>query len=398
MKNYPLIILFLVLTSFYSCKTHDKISGERGIVVMAYYYVPSRGAFHPENLPLDKLTHIIYSFTEVIGNEMKFEDDSSAIMLKMLVAQKKKQPHLKVMVACGGWSGSGGFSEMARSEEHRKKFIESVIRFIREFELDGLDIDWEYPGMEGVGNPYIPEDKENFTSLMRELREAMDKTGKEQVLTFAAAGWEHFFDHIELEKVMQYVTYINIMTYDMAGEDDTFTSHHTNLGLVKMGDIEGTPAATKIQEEGDSTKPWSAEKIISFCLGKGVKPGQIVIGAAFYGKGWMGVPPENNGLYELNRGPWTGSGRYSSIREKYEDKNGFVRYWDPIAKAPFLYNARDSIFVSYEDTVSIRLKTEYAVNKGLGGIMFWQLGSDTDKDGLVDAIYAEKMRLNKTDE
>jgi chitinase len=394
MKKTILLISVLSAISFYSCTMKDKSSMDKGIKVMAYYY-PRWENFHPETLPLDKLTHIIFSFAKVIGNEMKFENDSTAIMLIKLVDQKKKHPHLKVMIACGGWGGSGGFSEMARSVENRKKFVESVVRFIKEYKLDGLDIDWEYPGMTGIGNPYIPEDKENFTSLMRELKEAMNEIGKDQDLTFAAAGWERFFDHVELDKVMPYVTFMNIMSYDLAGGEDPYTAHHTNLGWVKMKDIEGTPAVTKILEEGDSTKPWSAEKIISFCMGKGVKPGQIVIGAAFYGKGWKGVPPENNGLYQLNRGQWTGSGRYSSIREKYEDKNGFVRHWDSIAKAPFLYNARDSVFVSYEDTVSIRLKTEFAINTGLGGIMFWQLGSDANKDGLVDAIYAEKMRLKK---
>jgi chitinase len=391
MKKSVLLISILFAITFSSCSMKDKLSSDKGVKVMAYYY-PHWENFNPENLPLDKLTHIIFSFTEVIGNEMKFENDSSDIMLKMLVKQKKKHKNIKVMIACGGWGGSGGFSEMARSVENRKKFVESVVRFIKENKLDGLDIDWEYPGMIGIGNPYIPEDKENFTSLMRELREAMNKICEDQILTFAVAGWEEFFNHVELDKVMQYATYMNIMSYDLAGGDDSYTSHHTNLGWVKMEDIEGTPAATKIREEGDSTKPFSAEKIISFCIGKGVKSGQIVIGAAFYGKGWRGVPPENNGLYQLNRGQWRGSGRYSAIREKYEDKNGFVRHWDPIAKAPFLYNAKDSIFVSYEDTVSIRLKTKFAANTGLGGIMFWSLGGDTDKDGLLDAIYAEKMR------
>ena len=106
----------------------------------------------------------------------------------------------------------------------------------------------------------------------------------------------------------------------------------------------------------------------------------------------QGVPPENNGLYQLNRGPWRERNSYATIREKREDANGFVRHWDPIAKAPFLYNPADSIFVSYEDTVSIRLKTEYAINTGLGGIMFWSLGGDTPKEGLVDAIYKAKMK------
>ena len=384
-KNLSLILIpiFALLSA---CKMQDKTTGE-GLHVMAYYY-PHWENFNPKNLPLGKLTHIIYSFTEVIDNEMKFLNDSSGLMLKMLVKQKKKHQHLKVMVACGGWGGSGGFSEMARSAESRKVFVESVVWFLKEYKLDGLDIDWEYPGMKGIGNPYIPEDKENFTSLMRELREAMDKIGEDQVLTFAAAGWERFFDHIELDKVMQYADYMNIMSYDLAGGHDPYTSHHTNLGWVKMEDIDGTPAAMKIREEGDSTKPWSAEKIISFCMDKGVSPGQIVIGAAFYGKGWKGVPPENNGLYQQNHGSWTGSGRYSSLRENYEDKNGFVRYWDTVAKAPYLYNARDSVFISFEDTVSVRLKTEYAAKTGLGGIMFWQLAEDSFEQGLLSEIDA----------
>jgi chitinase len=385
-----LLFTVTVLTAFltFAC---SRTTPDTGVKIMAYYF-PHWGNFHPEALPLDKLTHIIFSFTEVIGNEMKFTNDSTGLMLKKLVDEGKKHKNLKVMIACGGWGGSGGFSEMCRTPETRKVFVESVEKFIREYKLDGLDIDWEYPGMPGIGNPYIPEDKENFSALMKELREGLDRTGKGKVLTFAVAGWEEFFNHVELDKVMPWVTYMNVMSYDLAGGDDTYTSHHTGLGLVTMEDIAGTPASAKIIEEGDSTKPWSAEKIISYCMNKGVSASQIVIGGAFYGKGWIGVPPQNNGLYQLNRGPWKERNSYSTIREKREDKNGFVRYWDPVGKAPFLYNATDSIFVSYEDTVSIRLKTEYAIKTGLGGIMFWSLGSDTPQDGLVDAIYKTKMK------
>ena len=388
MKKYLRLVSLIFVVTIYSCST---TAPEKGVKIMAYYF-PNWGNFHPEALPLDKLTHIIFSFTEVIDNEMKFVNDSDGLMLKKLVEEKRNHPQLKVMIACGGWGGSGGFSEMSRTAETREKFVNSVVRFLKEYGLDGLDIDWEYPGMPGIGNPYIPEDKENFTALMQELRKGMDKIGKDQILTFAVAGWEEFFNHVELDKVMPSVTYMNVMSYDLAGGDDPFTSHHTNLGWVKMEDIEGTPAATKIREGGDSTKPYSAEKIISYCMGKGVNPGQIVIGGAFFGKAWQGVPPENNGLYQLNRGPWRERNSYATIREKREDANGFIRHWDPIAKAPFLYNPADSIFVSYEDTVSIRLKTEYAINTGLGGIMFWSLGGDTPKDGLVDAIYKAKMK------
>ena len=388
MKKSTILISLILIISLTSCK--EKIPPESGVKIMGYYY--PRGPVIPGALQLDKLTHIIFSFTEVINNEMKFMDDSSGIKLKHLVDQKKEYPDLKVMIACGGWGGSGGFSDMAKNADTRMKFVTSVNKFIREYNLDGLDIDWEYPGLPGIGNPYIPEDKQNFTSLMKELRASLDSISTEQILTFAVAGWQDFFYNIELDKVMPHVTYMNVMSYDLAGGHDPYTSHHTNLGWVKMEDIEGTPAAMKMIEDGDSTKPWSAERIISYCMGKGVKASQIVIGGAFYGKGWIGVPPVNNGLYQENRGPWRGRGNYAIIREQYEDKNGWVRHWDPIAKAPWLYNAADSIFLSYEDTVSIRLKTQYAANTGLGGIMFWSLSGDADKDGLVDAIYAEKRR------
>ena len=104
------------------------------------------------------------------------------------------------------------------------------------------------------------------------------------------------------------------------------------------------------------------------------------------------MPPDNNGLYQLNRGSWRGRAGYARLREEIENKNGYVRYWDPVAKAPYLYSAKDSVFITYDDTMSVRLKTKYVAEKGLGGIMFWQLGADAPKDGLVDAIYAEKKR------
>lgn len=380
-----------MMALLFSCGSKEDLSKKNDLQVMAYYYVNWKN-YDLDKLPLEKLTHIIYSFTEVIDNEMKFKNDSSGIVLRSLVEKRKNHPHLKVMIACGGWGGSGGFSDMAKAPETRKKFVDSVVQFITDYDLDGLDIDWEYPGLKGIGNPYLPEDKENFTALMEELRQGLDSIAEDQLLTFAAAGWERFFHHIELAKVMEVVDYINIMSYDLAGGGNPYTAHHTNLGWVTMEDIAGTPAyEMKVQVLGDSAEVYSAEKIIAYCMENGARPEQIIIGAAFYGKGWVGVPPQNNGLYQTARAGWTGRGSYAEIRKNFENKGGFVRHWDTVAKAPFLYNSADSIFITYEDTVSIKLKTRYVKDSGMGGIMFWQLGSDAEENGLVDAIFEEKM-------
>ncbi|WP_422081325.1 glycoside hydrolase family 18 protein [Ulvibacterium sp.] len=367
-------------------------------MVMAYY-VPEK-EYAPEKLPLHQLTHIIFSFTNVIDGEMKFGNEKAGEQLQQLVAQRKHHPRLKVMIACGGW-GADGFSDMAHTAENRKKFVQSVLDFNRKYELDGLDIDWEYPAIPAANTGARPEDKQNFTLLMKELREALNTLERNQTLTFASAGWKPYYRNIELLEVMKHVDYMNVMTYDQIGATSPFTGHHTALGWITDEDISGTPAEEYVNQRKEAMKkrgltygPRSAEKIVAFCMDQGVKLEQIVIGAAFYGRAWKGVPPKDNGLYQRNSGAHIGWSAYHQIRKEFESDKNYTRYWDAIAKAPYLYSAKDSIFISYDDTVSVRLKTEYAMKKGLGGIMFWELGNDTkEKSSLLNSIY--KASLSK---
>ncbi len=383
MRIQILIITSLLFLIISSCSLNILTKDKKDEFVIMGYYMSGEN-YELENLHLEKLTHIIYSFTEVINNKMEFKYRSNHESLRELVNQKKNHPNLKVMIACGGWGGSDGFSDMAAKEETRNIFIESVISFIDKSNIDGLDIDWEYPGMPGIGNPYRPEDKENFSALMKELREAMDKTNKNLILSFAAAGWERYFDHIELLEIMKYADYINMMTYDMTGGGTPVTAHHTNLGKMELSDIKQTPAFNYFKNHN----PQSAQQIIDYIQLMGVNPNQIVIGCAFYGKAWKGVAPENSGLYQHNKGAWNPTTiTYRILKANYENKNGYKRYWDSIAMAPFLYNPIDSIFISYDDTASVKSKTKYALENKLGGVMFWELKQDAEENGLLDAIY-----------
>lgn len=360
-------------------------------VIMAYY-VAERD-YQPEKIPVEKLTHIIYSFTNVIDGEMKFRNEEVAgPKIEALVKQKERNPDLKVMIACGGW-GADGFSDMALTEESRAKFIKSASEFITKYKLDGMDMDWEYPGISGAGTMARPDDTANFTALMKGLREMLDEFDSPKVLTFASAGWKRYYDFVDMDEVMKYADYTNVMTYDQVSGVSIYTGHHTPLGDVKSVDIAGTPFQAHLDSlyaNGDNLDPdpRSSEKIVDFLIMEGVDPKQIVIGSAFYGRVWAGVPPVNNGLYQLSGGLHIGWMAYHQIREKYEQDNNFQRFWDEKAEAPYMYNASDSLFVSYDDTVSVALKTKYTMEKGLGGIMFWELGNDTKREGsLLDAIY-----------
>ncbi|MEM9363978.1 MAG: glycoside hydrolase family 18 protein [Bacteroidota bacterium] len=397
MRSTNLYVALLVLFFLVSCTDSDKRQEERSISIMAYY-VPEK-EYNPDQLPLDQLTHIIFSFSRVIDGKMAFENEEAGEKLRQLAAQREKYPHLKVMIACGGW-GADGFSDMSHTAENRQKFVRSVIAFNKKYELDGIDIDWEYPAIPAANTKARPEDKQNFTLLMKELREALDTMDREQTLTFASAGWKPYYKNIEIGEVMKHVDYMNVMTYDQIGATSPFTGHHTALGRIKEKDIKGTPAWNYVQERKEAMKmrglsyePRSAEKIVDFCIQEGVKPEQIVIGAAFYGRAWNGVPPKNNGLYQSNTGSHIGWSAYRQIRAEFETNENYKRHWDSIAKAPYLYSVKDSILISYDDSVSVRLKTEFAIKNKLGGIMFWELGNDVkEKNSLLKSIYTASIR------
>lgn len=390
--------LFLLLIFILSCSPKSENSSDyqkdespSDPVIMAYY-VPERD-YKPEEIPVEKLTHIIYSFTHVIDGEMKFSNpESGGPKIDALVKQKERNPALKVMIACGGW-GADGFSDMALTEESRAKFINSAKKFLTEHQLDGMDMDWEYPGISGAGTMARPEDTQNFTALMKGLREMLDTFATPKILTFASAGWERYYDYVNMDEVMKYANYTNVMTYDQVSGVSIYTGHHTPLGDVSSEEIAGTPFHDHLDSlyqkgENPDPNPRSAKKIVDFLIKKGVDPKQIVIGGAFYGRVWKGVSPENNGLYQLSGGLHSGWMAYHQIRKSYETDSSFQRFWDDNAEAPFMYNSADSLFVSYDDTVSVALKTKYVMAKGLGGIMFWELGNDTKEEGsLLDAIY-----------
>ena len=137
-----------------------------------------------------------------------------------------------------------------------------------------MDMDWEYPGISGAGTKARPDvDKENFTAIMKLLREELDKLDRPQTLTFASAGWERYYNFVELNEVLKYADYMNVMTYDQVGANNPFTAHHTALGNIEIEDIADTPMGKFMEERhemmekrGYKWHPRSVERIIDYCI------------------------------------------------------------------------------------------------------------------------------------
>jgi chitinase len=312
-----------------------------------------------------QLTHIIYSFLHLNGNQLAFDNEQDQQAFARLVALKKDYPHLKVMLSLGGWGGCETCSDVFNNAENRTAFAQSTRAILQKYQGDGIDLDWEYPTVSGYpGHKFADYDRDNFSALIQALR---SEFGSSYELSFAAGGFDLFLETaVDWDVIMPLLDNVNIMSYDLINGFSTQTGHHTALY--------STP------EQKDST-----DNAVQFLLNKGVAPQKIVIGAAFYARVWKDVEATNNGLYQA--GTHIPGHDFKDFAQQFSAGEGYEYHWDDIAKAPTYYSAKHKIFATFDDVRSIAAKVDYVKKHKLGGIMFWQLPHDTDTDGLLDSIH-----------
>jgi chitinase len=362
-KSLLLPLLFIV---FYSGK-QVTLQPSSGFRVVGYY---SGSLNQLESFETNKLTHLIFCFGSLRDNHLCIRNANDSTMIRKMVGLKNRNPSLKVILSLGGWGGCQTCSDVFSTDAGRKAFAQSVKETTTYFKTDGIDLDWEYPAIKGFpGHRFRKEDRDNFTALLYELRKT---NGASFEISFAAGGFTDYIDSsIDWKSAINYFDYINIMSYDLVHGYSRISGHHTPLY--------STPQQTE-----------STDHAVQLLLKAGVPADKLVIGAAFYGRFFQIENGNDVGLYRPCK--FSHGFSYNSIRDSISEKNGFVEHWDDIAKAPYAINTKRKLLATYDDKRSIALKTKYAVENHLGGIMFWQLGDDQFKEGLLQAIIENKGR------
>lgn len=280
------------------------------------------------------MTHINYAFGHVNEsfNGVKIDNEER---LKQIVDLKKQKPELKVLLSIGGW-GSGRFSEMAANEEFRQAFARDCDRVVKEFGLDGIDIDWEYPTSSMADISSSPGDTENFTLLMRDIRSAI---GDKKELTLATVASARYID---FKAILPFVDFVNIMAYDMASAP----KHHSAL----------YPS----ENSGEIT----SDQAVTAHLKAGVPPSKLVMGMPFYGRGGNGYPS----FQDFNK--------VGNTNEDYTEK------WDSVAQVPYLVNKNDTLVFGFENPRSLAIKCRYILDRDLLGGMYWDYSGDNEQGDL----------------
>ena len=400
--------------------TVEATAGTTAPIVAAYF--PEWGIYGRDvqiaDVPADQLTHLIYAFARIgpdgrmqlfdsyAATEKRFTESGDAVggqadswyyppederasqsvwgNFNQISELKQLHPHLRTSIAIGGWTLSGNFSTTLDSAAERELFTDSVVDFLTTYTMfDGVDFDWEYPGGGGLdGNSVSSADGANYVATLQLLRQKLDAFGDQQgrryEISVASAAGVDKIPNFHLSEMKDSVDFFNLMAYDFHGTWETSTGHQAPM----FGDAIGYDIATAVERY----------------LQAGVDPSQIVLGAPAYTRAWSSVQarPDASGNEDFGYADPAGGaapGTFEAGVYDYKDllaqlrAGGWKLIWDDNAQAAYLWNPTEQIFSSFETPATIALKSAWAHEKGLGGMMFWDLSNDAtgDSESLIKA-------------
>lgn len=341
-----------------------------------------------DKIPVRKLTDLIYAFGEPgAGNVCHGPSAKEDAIFSKLRALRAAHPRLRLLLSIGGWGQAPQYSDAALTAQSRRAFARSCVdSYVARAGFDGIDVDWEFPVHGGVPqNRRRPQDRANITALLEELRRQLDvlarTTHRRYYLTAAtpAGRWEYGgpydpSDSYELARIATYVDWLNVMTYDMS----TSFSPVSNFNAPMYADPKDpTPQLQR--------RYGNVAGAVEYYEQHGVPRDKIVLGIAFYGRGFSGVSAKNSGLYSKFAAPFPET-PWATVQSQFLSDPSWQRFWSASAKAPWLYNARRRVFFSYDDPASIALKAQYARKQSLRGVMFCVLGEDDTHQSLLTAL------------
>ncbi len=268
----------------------------------------------------------------------------------------------KALLSIGGWTLSHQVSQMLETPASRQTFVDHSIQFLIDWDFDGIDLDFEFPGY--APHAGRPIDKANFTLLLQELREALAElgaaTGREYELTAAVScGPQIATNAYDFGAVARLLDYVNLLSYDFGGDFDPVAQHNSPL----------YPYAAQIHEGFDT------DSCREFWMTTGQTPAsKLVLGMAHYGRSVAGAKALGEAASGHDFAHWSGDTetRYYQIFDKMQTDPTFHTFFDSEAGTHFGYFDAGGA-ISFEDARSLRLRAEYVVAHDLAGVMIWQL-------------------------
>lgn len=378
---------FLIVAAAMALNAAQATEPNEQKIVGAYYPGGSVARYPIDRIPADKVTHLFYAFSVIKDGRCVVGPEAGA-HFEALAKLKREHPRLRTLISIGGW-GAGGFSDASLTAKTRKRLVASCLDLFFEQHrgsFDGVDIDWEFPVSGGPKElPAREADRSNMTALARDFRRELDALGrqrKQAYLVTAAlpvgrmqsAGPYDPARSFELAKLAKVLDFINLMTYDMGTVFTPVASFNAPLREVPDDPLD------------PQLRRWnSVEGGVDYFLKNGVPAQKLVLGVPFYGRGYRVKSDADHGLYQAYSEPFH-VGDYREIKQKLLSDPQWQQHWHDVAQTPWLFNAKERVFVSYEDPKSIAIRSQVVKTRGLLGVFTWELTADDEQQALLKAM------------
>ncbi|RDL36285.1 uncharacterized protein BP5553_06897 [Venustampulla echinocandica] len=351
--------------------------GAQGRLVSAAYYINWAiydRKFDPQDLPADKLTHVLYAFANIsLTGEVSLSDnwadtekhfagdtlDEPGANLygcfKQLYLLKKANRHLKILLSIGGASYSANFSGLASTDLGRSTFASTAVALVADLGLDGLDIDWEFPQNNA--------EAADMVLLLQSTRAALDAYGKSLStpyhfqLTVACPAGPSDYKTLHLAEMDQYADFWFLMAYNYAGNWSKTTGNQANLFPSTID-----PAST----------PFNTTEAVGYYIAKGIAASKIVLGMPIYGRSFAATDGLGKPFNKVGSGTWE-AGVYDF---KELPLYGATESYDSATGSSYSYNAASKELVSYDNVAVVKQKAAFIQRMELGGAMWWESSAD----------------------
>jgi len=330
MRRISFIYIILIHISIATCQR-----------VVGYYPQWVQGSFTPDKIDYSVITHVIHSFAwpDEQGNILHYDN-----MLSQAVNNTVHDNGSKILLCFGGWGQSWGFAASMSTPELREIFIDNIISICETYDYDGVDIDWEQPAN--------TTEKNNLTTFITELRQAFDDLYPDWIISMAVPVSNWSGQYYDFNQLKQSVDFFNAMTYDIHGSWTNHAGHNSPLYQSPPGDPDG-----------------SVNTGINYLVNtRGIESTKVNVGIPFYGKEY-----NTSGINQAFTGDVV-----SRLYNEYHGliNNGWNYIWDSNGQVPYLQNTSQNKIITIDDSLSVSIKSGYAISNNLGGLMIWALGYD----------------------